>query len=201
MQFPDASMIRASLTTVAVAATMHHIKVPRGSKVSKVEVILSDKMSREPWSRDQRWMGCLWKWHRQHISWWSAGISKPKHSKVQRDLVLVRPIHFSTFSFEYRSNQPLPNCICPFHLHETIQSRGRALALMHFRISPDLLNSNRHICSRQTFCTRRRHRMSELVHVQPTSLQSESLSSAGFGGIAPACTATTRNGTTKRPPP
>ena len=52
MQFPDASMIRASLTTVAVAATMHHIKVPRGSTVSKVEVILSDQMSREPWSRD-----------------------------------------------------------------------------------------------------------------------------------------------------
>ena len=60
MQFPDASMIRASLTTVAVAATMHHIKVPRGSTVSKVEVILSDKMSRERWSRDQRWMGGLW---------------------------------------------------------------------------------------------------------------------------------------------
>ena len=49
---PDASTTRASLTTVAVAATMHHIKVPRGSKVSKVEVILSDQMSREPWSRD-----------------------------------------------------------------------------------------------------------------------------------------------------
>ena len=29
----------------------------RCSKVSKVEVILSDKMSREPWSRDLRWMG------------------------------------------------------------------------------------------------------------------------------------------------
>ena len=41
MQFPDASMIRASLTTVAVAATMHHIKVPRGITLSKVEVILS----------------------------------------------------------------------------------------------------------------------------------------------------------------
>ena len=68
MQFPDASMIRASLTTVAVAATMHHIKVPRGSTVSKVEVILSDTMSQERWSRDQRWMGGLWKWHRQHIS-------------------------------------------------------------------------------------------------------------------------------------
>ena len=113
MQFPDASMIRASLTTVAVAATMHHIKVPRGSTVSKVEVILSDKMSREPWSRDQRLMGCLWKWHRQHISWWSAGISKPKNSKVQRDLVVARPIHFSTFSFAARSNQPLPNLCVP----------------------------------------------------------------------------------------
>ena len=185
---------------------LHHIKVPRGSKESQVEVILSDKMSREPWSRDQRWMGCLWKWHRQHISWWSAGISKPKNSKVQRDLVVARPIHCSTFSFEYRSNQPLPNCICPFHLHETIQCCDRALnlvlALTSFMISPDLLNCNRNFCTTQTFCTRHRHRMSELVHtVQPTSLQSESLSTAGFGGIAPACTATTRNGTTKRPPP
>ena len=114
-------------------------------------------------------MGGLWKWHRQHISWWPAGVSKPKHSKVQRDLVLVRPIHFSFFSFEYRSNQPLPNCICPFHLHETIQCCDRALnlalALMYFRISPDLLNRNRHICTTQTFCTRRSHRMSELVHI------------------------------------
>ena len=76
---------------------LHHIKVPRGSKVSNVEVILSDKMSREPWSRDQRWMGGLWKWHRQHISWWPAGVSKPKLWKVQRDLVLVRPIHFPPF--------------------------------------------------------------------------------------------------------
>ena len=34
MLLPDASTTRASLTTVAVAATMHHIQVPQGSKVS-----------------------------------------------------------------------------------------------------------------------------------------------------------------------
>ena len=144
-------------------------------------------MSREPWSRDQRWMGA------------SAGISKPKNSKVQRDLVVARPIHFSTSSFEYRLNQSLPNCICPFHLHETIQCCDRALdfalALIYFRISPDLLNRSRNSCTTQTFCTRRHHRVVHIV--QPTSIQAESLSTAGFGGIAPACTATTRNGTAK----
>ena len=34
---------------------LHHIKVPLASNVSQVEEILSDKMSREPWSRDHRW--------------------------------------------------------------------------------------------------------------------------------------------------
>ena len=109
MQFPDASMIRASLTTVAVAATMHHIKVPRGSTVSKVEVILSDKMSRERCSRDQRWMGGLWKWHRQHIS------CSPLEYRSQRsrDLATLPDSHFSAFSFAARSNQPLPNLCVP----------------------------------------------------------------------------------------
>ena len=109
MLLPDASTTRASLTTVAVAATMHHIKVPRGSTVSKVEVILSDTMSQERWSRDQRWMGGLWKWHRQHIS------CSPLEYRSQRsrDLVFLPDSHFSAFSFAARSNQPLPNLCVP----------------------------------------------------------------------------------------
>ena len=136
MLLPDASTTRASLTTVAVAATMHHIKVPRGSTVSKVEVILSDTMSQERWSRDQRWMGGLWKWHRQHIS------CSPLEYRSQRsrDLATLPDSHFSAFSFAARSNQPLPNLCVPVPFFSLFpRCRSPLFQLARFRGSGSLL--------------------------------------------------------------